>query len=188
MKTAILLSFLTLALTAATEIKHTGNVCVSADEQKLYDLIVAYRKERKLPAIPLSAKLTLVAQLHAKDLSEYHDPFNEKCNLHSWSKNGTWTPCCYTDDHAEAACMWNKPREIAEYESIGYEISFYYSTGVTPESSLKGWKESAGHNQVLINDGTWKKISWNAIGIGIYKDYSVVWFGDLEDEKAVICK
>jgi uncharacterized protein YkwD len=182
MKIPVLVSFLVLTFTAATEIRPAGNVCVSADEKKLYDLIMAYRKEKNLSAIPLSAKLTQVAQIHAKDLSEHHDPFNGKCNLHSWSKNGTWTACCYTNDHAQAECMWNKPREIAGYESAGYEISFYYSTGATPEGSLKGWQESSGHNQLLINDGVWKNMTWNAIGVGVYKEYSVVWFGDLRDE------
>jgi len=34
----------------------------------------------------------------------------------------------------------------------------------------------------MINDGIWKQIKWNAIGIGIYKEYGVVWFGELMDE------
>jgi len=34
----------------------------------------------------------------------------------------------------------------------------------------------------MVNDGIWKKITWNAIGVGIYKEYGVVWFGELKDE------
>jgi hypothetical protein len=130
----------------------------------------------------------MVAQIHAKDLAENHNAFEGPCNLHSWSKNGKWKSCCYTDDHKEAACMWSKPQEIAGYESNGYEISYYSGGGATAEEGIAGWKESPGHNQVIINEGIWKKIKWNAIGIGIYNEYCVVWFGELADtERPIGC-
>jgi uncharacterized protein YkwD len=191
MKTFLI--FLSLALLAFMPAPKkeslTAEICLSTEEKKLYDLIMNYRKQKKLPAIPLSNKLTMVAQLHAKDLSEQYDANNEKCNLHSWSAKGKWTSCCYTDDHKQAQCMWNKPREIAGYTSNGFEISYYSSNGANAEEGLAGWKVSPGHNQVIMNDGIWKSIQWNAIGIGIYEEYGVVWFGELEDaEKTVECK
>lgn len=182
MKTTALMLFLALAITSAKKINPAETVCLSSEEKKLYDLMMAYRKTKDLESIPLSAKLTRVAQTHAKDLAENHDPTQERCNLHSWSQKGKWTSCCYTADHKQAACMWNKPREIAGYESNGYEISYYFSAGADAESGLEGWKKSTGHNQMIINDGIWKKIKWNAIGIGFYKEYGVVWFGDLKDD------
>ncbi|HET9054234.1 MAG TPA: CAP domain-containing protein [Cyclobacteriaceae bacterium] len=189
MKLTTLLLFLALALTPAREINPADTVCLSAEEKKLYDLMMAYRKSRGLDPIPLSAKLTKVAQVHAKDLAENHDPGQERCNLHSWSKKGAWTACCYTADHKEASCMWNKPREIAGYESNGYEISYYFSAGADAESGLDGWKKSTGHHQMIINDGIWKKIKWNAIGMGFYKEYGVVWFGDKKDQTLPeVCK
>jgi uncharacterized protein YkwD len=160
-------------------------ICVNSEEKKLYNLMMEYRKEKKLEAIPLSAKLTQVAQTHAKDLAENYKPFDNACNLHSWSKKGKWKSCCYTDDHKEANCMWSKPREIAGYESNGYEISYYSGAGANAQDGLAGWKVSTGHNQVIINDGIWKKIKWNAIGIGIYKEYGVVWFGELKDDTKI---
>ena len=161
-------------------------VCISSEELKLYNLIMEYRKEKKLESIPLSSKLTLVAQTHARDLSENFDPLNKKCNLHSWSKKGKWESCCYTEDHKKAACMWNKPREIAGYKSDGFEISYFSSAGANAADGIAGWKVSPGHNQVRINDGTWKQVKWNAIGIGIYKEYGVVWFGALKDETPIV--
>ena len=158
------------------------NVCLQSEERKLYDLIMAYRKEKKLESIPLSAKLTLVAQTHARDLAENFKPLNGKCNLHTWSNKGRWQSCCYTDDHKKSECMWNKPKEIAGYESNGYEIAAFNSAGETAADAIAGWKASEGHNRVMINDGIWKQVKWNAIGIGIYKEYGVVWFGDLKDE------
>jgi uncharacterized protein YkwD len=160
-------------------------VCLQAEEMKLYNLIMEYRKEKGLESIPLSGKLTLVAQTHAKDLAENYKPFNGKCNLHSWSGKGKWQSCCYTDDHKQSECMWNKPKEIAGYENSGYEIAAYHSAGATAEDAIAGWKVSTGHNRVMINDGIWKQVKWNAIGIGIYKEYGVVWFGDLKDDSAI---
>jgi hypothetical protein len=176
--------FPVLVILVSSSIKKQADptICIILEEQKLYDLIMEYRKQKGLERISLSAKLSNVAQVHAKDLSENHDPFNGKCNLHSWSKKGKWEACCYTEDHKKASCMWSKPKEISGYESNGYEISYYSGAGANATEGLAGWKTSTGHNQVIINDGIWKRVAWNAIGIGIYKEYGVVWFGELKDE------
>ncbi len=163
-------------------VESAEKVCLSAEEKKLYDLIMAYRKANKLPPIPLSAGLSLVAQTHARDLSANYtfDPKN-KCNPHSWSQKGKWESCCYTNDHKKASCMWNKPREIAGYPGYGFEIAYYSSLGANAQEGIDGWKISPGHNPLLINSGTWEKVTWKAIGIGIYKEYGLVWFGEEAD-------
>ena len=159
-----------------------AQVCVNPEEKKLYDLIMAYRKSKKLKNIPFSSKLTQVAQAHVRDLSENYSMSNsDVCNPHSWSAKGSWTSCCYTSDHKQAQCMWSKPKEIAGYESSGYEIAYYSSAGATAAEGLEGWKKSPGHNPLLVNLGDWKKTEWKAIGIGIYHEYAVVWFGQLAD-------
>lgn len=163
---------------------------MSEEEAKLYNLIMEYRKSKKLKAIPLSAKLTRVAQAHARDLAEnFKFDASGKCNPHSWSKKGTWTSCCYTSDHKQAKCMWDKPKEISGYNSPGYEIAYYSSLGANAEEAIDGWKSSPAHNPLLINSGMWKKLEWNAIGIGLYKEYGVVWFGILKDTETtpVLC-
>lgn len=163
-----------------------AEVCLNPEEKKLYDMIMEYRKSKKLESIPLSIKLTKVAQAHARDLSEHYDfkPSN-KCNPHSWSQKGNWTSCCYTNDHKQASCMWNKPREIAGYDGNGFEIAYYSSSGANAKEGIEGWKISPGHNPLLINSGTWSKVKWKAIGIGIYKEYGLVWFGEVADEEVV---
>ena len=185
MKTILLLFLLAVLLSARMAPNPVNQVCLHPEEKKLYDLIMEYRKEKKLESVPISAKLSLVAQTHAKDLSENFKPFEGKCNLHSWSKKGKWESCCYTDDHKKSECMWSKPKEIAGYESSGYEIAAYHSAAANAADAIAGWKVSEGHNRVMINDGIWKQIKWNAIGIGIYKEYAVVWFGDLKDESPI---
>lgn len=166
------------------------SVCLSSEEKALYDQMMAYRASKGLAPIKLSPKLTMVAQAHARDLADNYtfDPKN-KCNPHSWSAKGKWSSCCYTSDHKKAECMWDKPKEIAGYESPGYEIAYYSSAGASAKEGLEGWKKSPSHDPLIVNEGIWKKVTWNAVGIGFYKQYGVVWFGELEDAGALpICR
>lgn len=178
---------LLLIITSIFPVESDNSVCISSEEEKLFQLINEYRKEKKLAPIPFSSKLTLVAQTHAKDLVENYD-FEKrgKCNPHSWSKNGEWTSCCYTSDHKKASCMWDKPKEIANYQNPGYEIAYYSSAGASAQEGLKGWQKSPSHNPLLVNSGIWEKVSWKGIGVGIYKEFAVVWFGQLEDDQNII--
>jgi len=168
----------------------TAEICLSSEEKKLYDLIMAYRKSKRLAPIPYSAKLSKVAQAHVRDLETNYNYENAStCNPHSWSDKGTWRSCCYTSDHKQASCMWTKPEEIAGYEGAGYEIAYYSSAGANATEGLEGWKKSPGHNPLIINSGTWSKMKWQAIGIGIYGQYGAVWFGEEADEsKMKVCK
>lgn len=146
---------------------------ISAEEEVLKNQIQAYRKQKGLPEIPWSENLAIVARLHAEDLQKY--PPKAPCNMHSWSKNGPWTPCCYTPDHKEAACMWQKPKELSSYPGHGYEISAMNTADQV--DWLAQWQKSKGHHQVLINEGIWKGKTWKAMGLAIRKPYAVVWFG-----------
>jgi uncharacterized protein YkwD len=183
---SILLVSLLFMLQASTHVElaaNKGAVCLSSEEKKLYDLIMAYRKSKGLPSIELSGRLTQVAQTHAHDLADHYkfDPKN-KCNPHSWSSKGKWSSCCYTSDHKKAQCMWDKPKEIAGYNSPGYEIAYYSSAGASAKEGLEGWKKSPSHNPLIVNEGMWSKVNWKAIGIGFYKEYGIVWFGEQDDE------
>ena len=185
MKTLILAFLLIFLLSAGSRTSPAYKTCLNPEEKKLYTLIMEYRESKGLDLIPLSGKLTRVAQVHARDLAENYT-FDEhaSCNPHSWSTNGKWTACCYTNDHKQARCMWDKPKEITGYGSAGFEIAYYSSTGANAQEGIDGWKVSPGHNPLLINSGTWSKVKWKAIGIGIYKEYGVVWFGELADEES----
>lgn len=152
----------------------TANISFSAEEKQLFEIITQYRRSLGLPDIPLSPSLTKVAQLHAQDLDTY--PPKAPCNMHSWSSNGHWTPCCYLSDHSNMDCMHAKPRELTDYPGNGFENSFWHSNAATAEAAFNGWKNSPGHHAVMINDGQWKQ-PWNAIGVGIYGKYAVIWFG-----------
>jgi len=74
------------------------SLCLSRAEFKLAELINAHRAGLKLPPIALSGNLMKVARTHIYDLAE-NSPQNNRCNLHSWSKKGSWKGCCYTGDN-----------------------------------------------------------------------------------------
>lgn len=150
--------------------------CITKEEKRLYDLISQYRQEKGLKKIPLSVSLTIVAQAHVKDLQN-NNPDKDNCNLHSWSNKGKWKSCCYTDDHAKATCMWDKPKELTKYQGYGFEIACQGLDSDKALSALNMWKSSDAHNAVILNEGMWNNSTWNSIGIGIYGDYAVVWFG-----------
>ena len=177
--------FVLIPLFVFTSFTITPDVPLSKEEEKLYSLIMHYRKSNNLNNIPLSPSLTYVAQLHAKDLA-LDIPLKGKCNAHSWSDQGEWSPCCYTADHKNANCMWNKPAELTDYNYPGYEIAARLLTKdqtfkITAKEALDGWKKSSGHRQVILNASKWKSKKWQAIGIGIYNGAACVWFGEETD-------
>lgn len=159
--------------------------CINSTEKEVARLINQYRATKGLPAIALSKSLSLVARTHAMDQTQNHK-YNNSCNLHSWGESEKWSSCCYTADHKQAQCMWDKPRELTTYKGDGFEISYFSTFNYpTPEAfakdALEGWKKSAGHNSIIINANIWKNIKWLAMGVGVYGDYINVWFGREED-------
>lgn len=156
----------------------------SEDERELHQLLMAYRAEKGLAAIPLSPSLTTVARAHVADLIK-HPPDGKTCNLHTWSSDGDWSSGCYTRDHAQASIMWDKPRELTTYPGNGYEIAVGYygdvSGTITPEGAMTSWKGSAGHNAVMINAAPCSDTTWRAVGVGIDGGYATVWFGKEAD-------
>ncbi len=169
--------------------KQLPEINLTPTELELYRQICEYRAQKGLPEVKLSKSLCFVARTHAEDQIANHK-YGSRCNLHSWSKNGNWSSCCYTPDHKKAACMWDKPRELTNYTGDGYEISFYStfrfnSPEATAKDILNGWKKSSGHNEVIINKNTWKKVEWKAMGVAVYGDYSNVWFGKEADNETL---
>ena len=76
--------------------------------------------------------------------------------------------------------MWGKPSELTSYKYYGYEIAGMNSY-MRAEEFLRGWQQSSGHNDVILNEGMWEDQHWKAIGVGICDEYSTVWFGTESD-------
>lgn len=149
------------------------------EEVLLYRLVMAYRAEHGKGEIPLSKSLTYVAQLHVRDLAS--NKVTPPYTLHSWSANGPWEGVRYTANHRHARLMWNKPKELTNYQGDGFEITFSKKGGATAKTAFLYWKEQRSVSSILLNTGNWETIRWRAVGVGIYDDYAVIWFGDRED-------
>ncbi len=166
----------TLLLGAMLTVGHTKEIKPTAAEA-LVELVNLHRTRQGLPRIVISSSLTSVAEAHVMDL-ERRRP-SGRCNPHSWSPAGNWSACCYTRDHAQAQCMWNKPREITagRYPGFGFEILAWHSRHMTPAIALNQWRHSSLHHDLIVNQGTWTNTRWQAVGAAVSKHYAVVWFG-----------
>jgi hypothetical protein len=150
-------------------------------DQQLCTAINNRRAMAGLPAIPLSSSVMLVGRYHVEDLTA-NGTGGGSCNLHSWSTgNPLWTGCCYTPDHAQAQCMWDKPAEIDNHASPGYEIAAFSSGSISPAQAVALWETSVPHRDVILNQGIWVNLTWNSLGCGIQGNYAVVWFTELAD-------
>lgn len=184
---AIFTAGLFAALAASAAVESPGGL--QPEEVELARLVNEYRRANGLPPVPVSRSLTLVAGLHAHDLSANRpdagvDARGRPCNLHSWSAAGPWTPVCYTDDHRYKASMWSKPREITRgaYPGYGYEISAgRWGFAMTAAGALNQWQGSPAHNEVILQKGMWKE-PWRAMGVGMEGGYAVIWFGREPDQ------
>ncbi len=168
---------------------HAGSVGAAATED-LYAAINAYRQGLGLPAIPLSPQLSSVAQAHVQDLiaNSTTDPnyTGAGCVPHSWSNQGAWTGGCYKyADASSYPIMWDKPAEIAGYPGMGFEI-LYGANGaaVTAAEALQAWQADGPHNDVIVNQGVWKDINWQAVGVWVQDGWAAVWFGVAVDPGA----
>ena len=84
--------------------------------------------------------------------------------------------------------MWDKPREITNgaYTSNGYENAYMSGGQATASDAFTGWKNSPDHNAIILEQGPWSAYNWQAMGVGIYGHYAVLWFGDLSDPQGTV--
>ena len=74
-------------------------------------------------------------------------------------------------------------RELTNYKHYGFEIAHWNPSGPTASSALNAWKKSPAHKNMIINKENWSDNEWKAIGIAIYEEYAVVWFGMVEPDR-----
>ena len=161
---------------------NTG-LCLNQEEAQLVQLINDYRVANGKPALPTSKWLAAVGQYHAWDLVSNHPDIGQ-CNLHSWSAavppGASWQPVCYTPDHAQAAQMWAKPRQLSAnvYTGNGFENAAVSGTAMTAAAAMSLWQNSSAHNDVILQNGVWATINFQGLGVGIVGGYATLWFGD----------
>ena len=182
---APVLACLLLAGTAtAQSVPPNTAACLNAEEAELARLTNQFRQQNGLPAVPVSYSLSSVAQWHVWDLGA-NQPVGGGCNLHSWSnaRPALWQAVCYTSDHAQAAQMWNKPRQVSGgvYASDGYEIAAGGGAGLTAAQALALWQGSPAHRAVILTTPIWSNFPWSAMGVGLWQGHATIWFGTLAD-------
>lgn len=168
---------------------------LSAKEKELIKLVNDYRQQHGKKRLKVSKSLMKVARTHINDLNmnfDWHNPpFDARGiegNMHSWSNKGNWTPVVYTRDHKHADGMWSKPKEIAGYNQSGFEVAVGGVSTITPQYALERWKQSKGHNDVILSQNKWADPTPEEIengftglsnmGVAINGKYACIWFTD----------
>jgi hypothetical protein len=146
-------------------------------DQELVKLINDYRKKIDLPAIPISPALTKVAHTHLQDLIK-NKPHVKSKNITAWSDKGKWTPGVPGQGGKQSwTIMWYKPREIADYEGLGFEMAFYgFGTKATVKEAMNLWTKDKSCLDLLRNEGRFKQ-EWKGIGAARGNGFYLVWFG-----------
>jgi uncharacterized protein YkwD len=162
---------------------NTG-VCLNAEEAALVQLVNNYRLQNGKPALPATRWLSSTGQWHVWDRIA-NNAVGGNCNTHSWSgaMPALWQAVCYTPDHAQAAQMWGKPRQISGniYNGNGFENAADSGATMTAAQALAQWQSSPGHRDVILNQNAWAGITFRGLGVGIAGNYAVLWFGDAVD-------
>ena len=146
--------------------------------KKITHLINDLREEQGLDPISVSESLAIVATKHAKDLQE-NGVISEDCNAHSWSDDGNWEPCCFTNDGSALECMTDKPEEITGYPDSGYElVARLNGAYISPQEAMEVWQSSEASLDIILSRGSWAGKKWKAMGAARNKEFAVLWFGE----------
>jgi hypothetical protein len=159
--------------------------CISQEEMILFNLVNDYRRQNKLPDIPLSKSMCVVAKTHIDDLLKWK-PQEQKCGFHSWSEHGNWKPCCFNKDPMGGKKMNSKPSEICGYPGFGFELVYWEEETATANEAYDLWIQVGASKDMLLNRGKWQNRSWKAMGIGIQDGFALIWLGDKLDKAADI--
>lgn len=146
------------------------------EELRLYEMVNQYRLQNGLSPIPLSPSLTRVANRHVRDLAEnigYLTP--------------SWSDCRYDDnDSSTWNCMWQAPQRLnTAYTTPGYEIIAANGYKIFAITALQQWQQNSAYQALMLNQSQWT-IPWQAMGVGIYQRYAVLWLGKEPDPLAAI--
>jgi uncharacterized protein YkwD len=147
---------------------------VNAEERKLYRAINRYREKNGLPSVRFSKALSTVANRHVVDLHE-----NIGYVTHSWS-DAYYNP----RDPKTFPSMWEAPQRLGTgYPGYAYEnvLGTRGRYTATARDALKAWKKSPTHNDLMLSRGIWRGVKWKALGVGLYKGFASIWFGEKAD-------
>ena len=140
------------------------------DETGLFELVNRYRKASGQSELRLSLSLSKLANRRILDLQQ-----NMKMLTHSWSN------CPYDlNDQRTWSCVIDAPKRLnSGYEGEGYETLYRTQTGkASPSLALEAWRQSTLHNSIILNQGMFKDMRWDEVGVAVDGQYAVLWFGN----------
>ena len=149
----------------------------STSQKLLWTAVNSHRTSLGLRAINFSPSLTYVAQKHAIDVAQVLKcTFPPGCNGHTWSGCSVGRRADYYADHRNAAGMWDKPKELTAYTGAGFEIGLFppfreLASQTQAASCVEGksgweWASSKLHYDVVVGQGVWETMTWEALGVG----------------------
>jgi len=156
------------------------NVGKSGECNELEDLVNKERRGSGLRPLHCDPHMRWVANRHIDDAIEGAKknlawPKERGCNAHSWLVK---FPCCYTGDHDNPDCMWDKPLELSGWDDrSGFEISVSSDSPDwtwTPAAALSQWKSSPLHYDVIMGRGIWSDLK--TVGCALRNQYGHCWF------------
>ncbi|MFA8451606.1 MAG: SPOR domain-containing protein [Bacteroidales bacterium] len=175
-----LLSLFLLPRITFAQVSIPADFKISERSKEIIDQINKYRKENNLPEIKISTSLCWVAYLHNEDLI-HNQCDTADCTLSSWSDIDLWQGGCINQKNRNIKISRNKPKEICNYPSQGFELTFWQNTHPDTESVIKDWTSDNISRNIIINKGIWRNHEWNAIGASAIGNYVLVWFGSSID-------
>lgn len=141
----------------------------SSEEQTLFQLVNKYRLAHNRPALTLSTSLSTLANRRTLDMR-----LNMKALTHSWSD------CPYNiSDQKTWGCMMDSPQRLKTgYPGQGYETLYRTTSGqAQPSLALEAWEKSSLHRSIILNEGMFKDMTWDEVGVAVDGEYAVLWFG-----------
>lgn len=172
----VIVPFITIAQ------KIPDDFCISKNEHNLFNKINEIRADYDKNEIQLSKSLSYVASVHIVDLETNH-PDTSICTSSSWSDKGNWTPCCYNSYVHDPDCMWEKPKELTNYQYRGYELITFFEEEFTIDSIINLWTDSRDVLDMILTRGRYEKKKWLCGGLSIGNNYVSVWFGQRRDSQ-----
>lgn len=150
---------------------------LTEQETILFNLINDLRQQHQQTILPLSKKLCFVGQTHIDDLNANYKT-EDGCSLHSWSDKGRWTPCCHSKDPSGINCMKIKPKEIAGYTGLGFELIYWGDESANALDAYNLWRDNKASIEMILCNGKWKSFQWKSLGVSLKGNYAIIWFGD----------
>merc|ERR1712110_925119 len=163
-----------------TRVPAKGGVTVGK-QGKCNDLEALVNRERGssgLRPLHCDANMRWVAYQHLDDADEgaqQNLAWGDECNLHSWLVK---FPCCYTSDHANGKCVWNKPLQLSGWDDrTGFEISAWRSDKMSATQAINQWRGSFGHYDVIMGRSGWDDLK--TVGCGYRNNHAHCWFAKI---------